>query len=89
MRESAEFAVALERPADVVYFEPLSNPTLDIVDAPAAISVAHAVGAKAVVDLHFVAMIGRAFAEAWRWDEPEFDEIILTGFESSRRHAEE
>ena len=50
MRESAELATALETPADVVYFEPLSNPTLDIVDAPAAIAAAHAAGAKAVVD---------------------------------------
>ena len=28
-------------------------------------------------DLHFVAMMDRALAEAWRWDEPELDEIIL------------
>jgi len=32
---------------------------------------------------------GREFAEARRWDEPEFNETILSGFESSRRHAEE
>ena len=35
-------------------------------------------------DLHFVAMMDRALAEAWRWDEPELDEIILSG---SRRAA--
>ena len=40
-------------------------------------------------DLHFVAMMDRALAEAWRWDEPELDEIILSGIESSRRRAEE
>ena len=50
MRERAELAAALETPADVVYFEPLSNPSLDIVDAPAVIAAAHAAGAKAVVD---------------------------------------
>jgi len=50
MRESAELAAALETPADVVYFEPLANPTLDIVDAPAVIAAAHGAGAKAVVD---------------------------------------
>lgn len=40
-------------------------------------------------DLHFVAMMDRALAEAWRRDEPELDEIILSGIESSRRRAEE
>ena len=40
-------------------------------------------------DLHFAAMMDRAVAEAWRWDEPVNDEIILSGIESSRRRAEE
>ena len=40
-------------------------------------------------DLHFVAMMDRALAEAWRWDEPELDEIILSAIESSHRRAEE
>ena len=40
-------------------------------------------------DLHFVAMMDRALAEAWRWDEPELDEIILSAIASSRRRAEE
>ena len=40
-------------------------------------------------DLHFVAMMDRALAEAWRWDEPELDEIILSGIQSSRRRAKE
>ena len=41
------------------------------------------------LDLHFVAMMDRAMAEAWRWDEPELDEITLSRIESSRRRAEE
>ena len=40
-------------------------------------------------DLRFVAMMDRALAEAWRWDEPEVDEIILSAFASSGRRAEE
>ena len=40
-------------------------------------------------DLHFVAMMDGALAEAWRWDEPELDEIILSGIQSSRRRAKE
>ena len=40
-------------------------------------------------DLHFLAMMDRALAEAWRWDEPELDEIILSAIASSRRRAEE
>ena len=34
-------------------------------------------------------MMDRALAEAWRWDEPELDEIILSAIASSRRRAEE
>ena len=40
-------------------------------------------------DLHFLAMVDRALAEAKRWDEPELDEIILSAIASSRRRAEE
>ena len=40
-------------------------------------------------NLYFVAVMDRALAEAWRWDELEFDEIMLSGIESSRRRAEE
>ena len=39
-------------------------------------------------DLRFVAMMDRALGEAWRWDEPELDEIILSAIASSRRRAE-
>ena len=40
-------------------------------------------------DLHFAAMMDWALAEAWRWDEPEFDEIILSAIASSHRRATE
>ena len=40
-------------------------------------------------DPYFVAMMDRALAEAWRWDEPELDEVFLSAIESSRRRAEE
>ena len=40
-------------------------------------------------DLHFLAMMDRGLDEAWRWDEPELDEIILSAIVSSRRRAEE
>ena len=40
-------------------------------------------------DLHFVTMMDRALAEAWRWDEPELNEIILSAIASSRRRATE
>ena len=40
-------------------------------------------------DLHFVAILDRALAETWRWDEPKLDEIIVPGIESSRRRVEE
>ena len=39
-------------------------------------------------DPHFLAMMDRALAEAWRWDEPELDEIILSAIASSLRRAE-
>ena len=40
-------------------------------------------------DLHFVTMMDWALAEAWRWDEPELDEIILSAIAPSCRRAEE
>ena len=40
-------------------------------------------------DLHFVAMMDRALAETWRWDETELDEIILSEIASSLRRADE
>ena len=40
-------------------------------------------------DLHFLATMDRALAEACKWDEPKLDEIILTGIEPCRRRAED
>ena len=40
-------------------------------------------------DLQFVAMMDRALAKDWRWDEPQLDEIILSAIATSRRGAEE
>ena len=40
-------------------------------------------------NLHFLAMMDRALAEAWRWDEPKLDEIILSAIASSWRRAED
>ena len=35
--------------------------------------------------LHFVPTMDRASNEGWRWDEPERDEIMLSGIETNRR----
>lgn len=40
-------------------------------------------------DVHFVAMMVGALAEAWRWDEPELDEAIVSATASRRRRAKE
>ena len=39
-------------------------------------------------DRHYVVMMDRALAEAWQWDEPELDEVIVSGIERARRRAE-
>ena len=39
-----------ERPAQVVHFEPLSNPSMEVLDVPEIVKVAHEAGAKVVVD---------------------------------------
>ena len=54
MRDPRQVDAALERPTDVVFFEPLANPTLDIIDAPAVIRKAHDAGAKVVIDNTFL-----------------------------------
>jgi len=54
MRDPKQVDAALEKPTDVVYFEPLSNPTLDIIDAPTVIRKAHEAGAKVVIDNTFL-----------------------------------
>jgi len=38
------------RPTQVVHFEPLANPALDVIDIPGVIQAAHDAGAKVVVD---------------------------------------
>ena len=40
-------------------------------------------------DPHFVAMMDRALAEAWQWDEPQLDEAMVSGIERSRLRAED
>jgi len=45
---------ALEKPAKIVHFEPLANANLDVIDAPAAIEIAHQAGAAAVIDNTFL-----------------------------------
>ena len=40
-------------------------------------------------DLHFMAIKDPELAEAWRWDEPELDEIKLSAIASGRRRAED
>lgn len=54
MRDPKQLDAALAKPTDVVYFEPLSNPTLDIIDAPEVIRKAHQAGAKVVIDNTFL-----------------------------------
>jgi O-succinylhomoserine sulfhydrylase len=45
-----QWQAALERPARAVFLETPSNPTLEIIDLPAVAEMAHAAGAKVVVD---------------------------------------
>lgn len=53
--DPAALARALDAaPADLVWAESLSNPTLDVADIPALAAAAHARGAKLVVDATFV-----------------------------------
>ncbi len=45
-----QWAAALDRPTDAVFFETPSNPMQELVDVEAVSALAHAVGAKVVVD---------------------------------------
>jgi len=47
--EALERLIASEKPG-VVFFETLTNPTLSVLDAPRIIALAHAAGARVVVD---------------------------------------
>ncbi|MCE5325740.1 MAG: PLP-dependent aspartate aminotransferase family protein [Planctomycetaceae bacterium] len=50
LRDMAAVERALQKPTRMVYFEPLANAALDMLDAKALIDAAHAAGALAVVD---------------------------------------
>jgi methionine-gamma-lyase len=50
LRDIRQVQAALAEKTDVVYFEPLANPTLDIIDTPTIIRMAHEAGARVVVD---------------------------------------
>jgi len=49
-----EWRTALSTPAKVVFFESISNPTLEVIDLQAVATLAHAAGALVVVDNVFV-----------------------------------
>lgn len=54
MRDLDAVEQVLQSGATVVYFEPLANPTLDVVDAAAVIRLAKAAGATTVIDNTFL-----------------------------------
>lgn len=54
MRDPGALAAALANKPDVVYFEPLSNPTCEVLDAAAIIKAAKAAGATVVLDNTFL-----------------------------------
>ena len=56
-RDLDAWATALSRPAKAVLFETPSNPTLDIVDIRAVCDLAHAAGARVVLDNAFATPI--------------------------------
>jgi len=49
-----QWRAALAQPADVVFFESVSNPTLEVIDIAAVADLAHAAGAIVVADNVFV-----------------------------------
>ena len=53
-RDGDQLARALSKPTDVVYFEPLANPGLDVIDTRAVIDLARAAQATVVVDNTFL-----------------------------------
>jgi cystathionine beta-lyase/cystathionine gamma-synthase len=50
MRDLDQLSRSLEEPAAAVYFETLSNPHLDVIDAPRALGVARRAGVRTIVD---------------------------------------
>jgi len=53
LNDPAARAAAFARGADVVFFETITNPTLDVPDLPRIAAEAHAIGARVVVDATF------------------------------------
>ncbi len=54
MTDLEQLEGALKKPATVVYFEPLANPRLDVIDSLAAIRMGHDAGARVVMDNTFL-----------------------------------
>ena len=54
LRDLTAVDKALQTPTKLVYFEPLSNPGLDLIDVPAVVALAHDAGAVVVVDNTFL-----------------------------------
>jgi len=54
LRDLAAVEEALQKPTKLVYFEPLSNPGIDLIDVPAVVELAHEAGAVVVVDNSFL-----------------------------------
>lgn len=50
MRDLDALKKELQKPTQVVHFEPLANPSMDVLDVPEIIRIAHEAGAKVVVD---------------------------------------
>ncbi len=48
--DTAAWEAALSRPADIVLFESMANPTLELVDIDAVVPLAKAAGARVIVD---------------------------------------
>ena len=55
----------------------------------AAATYQHPTSLTHPLPLHHSGYVNQKPLPSWRWDEPELDEIILSGIESSRRRAEE
>lgn len=50
LNSSSQLSQALQQPTRLVYFEVLTNPSLEVVDAPTVIASAHGAGALVVID---------------------------------------
>jgi len=54
MRDTRALETALQKPTSVLYFEPLSNPGLDVIDVERVAALGHRVGATVVADNTFL-----------------------------------